>query len=103
VVWGPLRAGAVNGLLPCGLVYPAALTAAALGNPSSTALFMLGFGAGTLPAMVGLSYGLALFPSRLRAHLRRLTPAALTLTGVLLIVQGIAPATGGNHVHVMTR
>lgn len=88
-VWGPLRAGAVNGLLPCGLVYPAALTATALGDPASTLLFMLGFGSGTLPAMVGLSYGAALFPSSQRPVFRRLTPAALMLTGALLILQAL--------------
>ncbi len=46
--------GMVWGWLPCGLVYSALALAAAAGNISQSALTMLFFGLGTLPAVMGL-------------------------------------------------
>ncbi len=98
-----LAAGVVNGLLPCGLVYPAAIAAAAMGSLWSALLFMVGFGCGTLPAMFAISWSAGALSLSLRAHLRWLTPAALVLTGVLLIARGLAPTGLGGHgtVHVV--
>jgi len=52
---GRLLLGACWGLLPCGLVYTVLMTAASTANAVSGALVMLAFGAGTLPAMLGLT------------------------------------------------
>jgi len=52
---GRLMLGACWGLIPCGLVYTVLMTAASTGNPFSGAATMLAFGAGTLPAMLGLT------------------------------------------------
>ena len=52
---GRVTLGACWGLLPCGLVYTLLLTAASTGNPAGGATTMLVFGAGTLPAMLGLT------------------------------------------------
>lgn len=49
-----LGIGALWGLLPCGLVYGALLYATASGTAAAGALTMLSFGAGTLPAVLGL-------------------------------------------------
>lgn len=49
-----LGIGALWGLLPCGLVYGALLYASASGSATAGALAMLAFGAGTLPAVLGL-------------------------------------------------
>jgi len=46
--------GLVWGWLPCGLVYTALAWALAAGSPERGALLMLGFGLGTLPALVSL-------------------------------------------------
>jgi len=46
--------GLVMGLIPCGLVYTMLLAAATAGDAPAGALRMLVFGAGTLPAMLGL-------------------------------------------------
>jgi len=43
--------GAVNGLLPCGLVYAALAFPVAAGDPVSGALAMVAFGLGTVPAL----------------------------------------------------
>jgi len=52
---GRILLGALWGLIPCGLVYTVLLTAASTANPAGGALTMLAFGAGTLPAMLGLT------------------------------------------------
>ena len=46
--------GMVWGWLPCGLVYSALALAAATGDVSKSALAMLAFGLGTLPAVMGV-------------------------------------------------
>jgi sulfite exporter TauE/SafE len=46
--------GMVWGWLPCGLVYTALALAATAGNASQSALTMLAFGLGTLPAVMGI-------------------------------------------------
>ena len=46
--------GMVWGWLPCGFVYSALALAAAAGDVSKSALTMLAFGLGTLPAVMGV-------------------------------------------------
>lgn len=81
--------GVLNGLLPCGLIYAAAVMAAASGSVASAALLMGGFGAGTLPALAGLSasapHGLSLL------RLRRVTPLMLGAVGLMLVIRGALP------------
>lgn len=76
--------GLVWGWLPCGLVYSTLLWAASSGNAARGALYMIAFGAGTLPAV--LTTGL------LAGWITRLTrrPSARMLIGVSLIAFGIA-------------
>jgi hypothetical protein len=47
--------GVCWGFLPCGLVYTVLVTAASTGGTLAGATTMLAFGAGTLPAMLGLT------------------------------------------------
>jgi sulfite exporter TauE/SafE len=96
---GPLLTGAANGLLPCGLVYAALTTAAALGNAVDAGILMAGFGVGTLPALVTLIVSATSLPPATRVRFRRLMPLALALTGVLLLARGMAPASGEAHAH----
>ena len=96
-VAGPMLAGAANGLLPCGLVYSALLTAAALGTAASAVGMMIGFGLGTIPALVALSAAAASQAFGIRSYLRRLTPVLLAVTAVILLVRGFAPPTGSAH------
>ena len=80
--------GILNGLLPCGLVYAAAIGAAATSSATHGALFMLLFGAGTLPALVALRLGSGLIGTNARAYLRRLSPVVVAAMGLLLILRG---------------
>jgi len=84
-----LSIGFLNGLLPCGLVYMAALGSIALGNPARGSLFMAAFGLGTLPLMTAGVYLGNFAKSGLRQHIRRLIPAIVILVGILFIIRGL--------------
>jgi hypothetical protein len=81
--------GLLNGLLPCGLIYMALAGAMATGNIFYSALFMAGFGAGTLPAMVIASYAAGIISLPVRNKIKKVLPYMLGLMGVLLILRGL--------------
>lgn len=81
--------GALNGLLPCGLVYGAALGATATGGVLQGALFMALFGMGTWPALIGLRMSGHMVGARTRGLLRRISPAIVTGLAVLMILRGL--------------
>jgi hypothetical protein len=93
----PLLLGALQGWLPCALVYAAASRATLAGTPAMGAFTMLVFGLGTAPAI----FALTLVPQTLlrRVRTQRLAGALLALLGVILILRGLAnfglvPSTG---------
>jgi len=94
---GPVAAGAANGLVPCGLVYAAVTAAAATGSTADALALMIGFGSGTVPALVALSSSTTLLPLALRVRLRQLTPVVLALTAALLLIRGLAPRASSPH------
>jgi sulfite exporter TauE/SafE len=84
--WLPLRRwpqgfalGLCWGLMPCGLIYSSLAWAATAQNATSSALMMLLFGVGTLPAMLATSLG----AERLQAFLRQ---RGLKLVIALLLI-----------------
>lgn len=81
--------GAINGLLPCGLTYFALTYCVTLPDALSGFQFMLMFGAGTLPVMMGIPAVLTLVSSRLKVRLQRVTAAVMILLGVLLLVRSV--------------
>lgn len=94
-----LGAGLANGALPCGLVYAAGLAAATSAGPLEGAAVMLAFAAGTVPMMLGLWTSASRLPATIRQRLRVLTPAALAVVGILLVIRGVAAASGHGHLH----
>lgn len=82
--------GALNGLLPCGLVYAACAGAAATGDTLTGAASMALFGLGTTPMMLGISLSGHLVPPAIRLRLRHLAPATMGLMGGLLVLRGLA-------------
>jgi hypothetical protein len=96
-VTGGAALGALNGLLPCGLVYAAAAAAIGLGGLVEAPLFMAGFAIGTTPLLVGGSLALNAVTVRVPA-LRRATPLLLVLLAVLLVARGLR-YQGKLHVH----
>ena len=92
-VAGPVAAGAVHGLVPCGLLYAAVIASAAAGSLPGALSLMTGFGLATLPVLAAVSLAPGAVPIRFRAGLRALTPAALVFTAALLLFRAFTPAT----------
>lgn len=80
--------GALNGLLPCGLVYVAAAGAAAMGSSIGGIGYMAMFGLGTFPML----YAVALVGNRV-SFARKLGPRiisiSLALVGLTLVLRGL--------------
>ena len=81
--------GLANGLLPCGMVYLAITGAMATSNPLQGMEFMAAFGLGTMPALMLLSIAGFIISIQARNFIRRLTPYAFLLMGILLIMRGL--------------
>lgn len=77
--------GALNGLLPCGLTALALTWCLTLRGPAGGFNFMLLFGAGTLPVMLGFTALLPVVVKKYNWNLHRLTTGMLILSGCVLI------------------
>lgn len=67
----PIAAGIVWGLMPCAMVYGALLTAMLTGTAFGGAALMLGFGLGTLPAVISAALGLTRLRTLARGPISR--------------------------------
>lgn len=85
-----LALGAMNGLLPCGLVYVAAAGAAATGGLISGAEYMLVFGFGTLPMLLSLRWLGGRVQRFTGFNVQRLLPVSAAVMGGLLLLRGMA-------------
>lgn len=81
--------GFLNGLLPCGMVYLGVAGAIATGDVLKGMLFMAAFGAGTLPAMAGVTWFSHLISPGVRNKMRGMIPVVVSIMGVLLILRGL--------------
>jgi sulfite exporter TauE/SafE len=81
--------GAVNGLLPCGLVYMGIAAAAATGTVANAAWLMFAFGLGTLPLMFSLMIVGRAIPVTVKQQLRKALPYCIGLMACLLILRGM--------------
>jgi len=81
--------GALNGLLPCGLVYIAVAGAAATTTALHGALYMALFGLGTIPAMFGVSLAGNLIGIKYRQQLMKAVPYLIAIIGILFIIRGL--------------
>lgn len=81
--------GALNGLLPCGMVFIGLTNALIQGSPGAGALAMAFFGLGTLPVMLSVVF----FTSKLSGHRRfqfsKVVPYIMTVVGLLVILRGL--------------
>lgn len=82
--------GALNGLLPCGLVYIAFAGATTMSGGWEGAGYMLMFGLGTVPTLLGISLSGRLVTPSLRARLRWVVPCSIGVVGGLLILRGLS-------------
>lgn len=82
--------GLLNGLLPCGLVYVALAAAAATGSAGGGLEYMVWFGIGTTPLMLGVSMAGKAVQGSLHRHFQRLVPVALAAMAVLFLLRGMS-------------
>lgn len=85
----PINLGIINGFLPCGLVYLAVAGALSLSNLWGSMGFMLFFGLGTFPAMLGITLGYRMIGQSFRPWFRKLYPIITLLMGIYLIYRGV--------------
>ncbi len=93
--------GVIMGLLPCAMVYGAALLAAALPHPLWSALGMVSFGIGTLPSLTVVLLGTRLAPRWFQAQGPRLTALLWIAIGAVILWRavGLDPAAGSHLGH----
>jgi sulfite exporter TauE/SafE len=84
-----LLLGMGNGLLPCSMVYLAIAGALTMAGPVEAMAFMILFGLGTLPMLLGLQVAGRVAGAGVRQHMRRLIPLVTAAVGVLLILRGL--------------
>ena len=81
--------GAINGLLPCGLVYIALSGALVYDNPQNSLIYMILFGLGTCPVMIGCYLFPKLNIGSKISFLDRLFPIAIFIMGVWILSRGL--------------
>ncbi len=87
------------GFLPCGLVYTVLMTAASTGTVAAGALTMFAFGAGTAPAMMGLTAAAPALSTFLSDKLvRRIVGFSLIVLALWMLLPLIGGG-GGGHAH----
>lgn len=79
--------GTLNGFLPCGLVLIALSYCLTLSTAQDGFIFMLMFGAGTLPVMLGLTSVIPIVVKRFKFNMYYVTSGMLILSGVVLIAR----------------
>ncbi len=79
--------GMLNGLLPCGMTLIAMTNCLVLAGPIDGFNFMILFGLGTLPAMMGFATLLMIAIKKCQLNFRKITVALIGVSGVLLIVR----------------
>lgn len=83
---GNIFLGVLNGLLPCGLSFGAAILSVNAGSMVNAGLYMVVFGLGTLPILLAMSYLPQLgFKNAIR-HFNQYSSKILLIVGLLLIL-----------------
>ncbi|MBE2255987.1 MAG: sulfite exporter TauE/SafE family protein [Ignavibacteria bacterium] len=84
-----LITGILNGLLPCGMIYIALSGAVITGNSISGMFYMMFFGLGTFPLMMGISvYGVKI-KNFIGRKINYISPALITIVAILLLLRGL--------------
>lgn len=81
--------GALNGLLPCGLVYAGLAASATSFHPGMGAAYMAAFGIGTLPLLLTLRPLVRRLSQRLRNRITGAVPWLVGAMALLLVLRGL--------------
>lgn len=82
--------GLLNGLLPCGLVYVAIAGAINTNNILLGILYMIIFGAGTIPIMMAIPLAGNLLGTGIRKKFRGVLSGFIIILGILFILRGLS-------------
>ena len=82
--------GMLNGLLPCGLVYMAIAGAIGTGGVVQGSLYMILFGLGTIPMLLGISLAGNVLSLTVRKKINKLIPVLVVIVGLLFILRGLS-------------
>jgi sulfite exporter TauE/SafE len=82
--------GMLNGLLPCGLVYMAIAGAIGTGSVGMGTLYMILFGLGTIPMLLGISLAGNLLSLAVRKRINKLIPVLVVVVGIFFILRGLS-------------
>lgn len=85
-----LLLGALNGFLPCGMVYMALISSLALGSIESSAIYITGFGIGTSPLLISLFLFSNWIPTTIRQKMNKYTPILTILIGFVVVLRGMS-------------
>lgn len=84
-----LMIGILNGFLPCGFVYIGAFGAVATGSVLSGVLYMMFFGIGTIPIMLGTAMAGSLISLNIRRKMTKAVPVFAFLLAVIFVMRGL--------------
>jgi sulfite exporter TauE/SafE len=81
--------GALNGFLPCGMVFLGLTNALIQGSPEKGTLAMVFFGLGTLPIMFTVVFFASKLSGNWRLKFSKAVPYIMTVIGILVILRGL--------------
>jgi len=84
-----LTIGFLNGFLPCGLVYMAVFASLAMQSPVKGGLYMVLFGAGTIPLMTTAIYLGKFLNATVKQRIQKAIPVFVVIIGLLFIIRGL--------------
>jgi hypothetical protein len=82
--------GLLNGLLPCGLVYVAIAGAINTNDVLKGVAFMMLFGLGTAPMLLGISLAGNMIGMGLKKRISKVVPAFIVMLGIIFILRGMS-------------
>ena len=92
--------GVLNGLLPCGLTYLAMMYCFIMPTVSEGFWFMMLFGVGTWPVMIGFTWLLGIGFGKLKLNYHRITSILFIAIGVWLLARVMIIQEKDNHLHL---
>jgi sulfite exporter TauE/SafE len=95
-----LMMGMLNGLLPCGLTYLAMTYCFIMPSMEDGFWFMILFGAGTWPVMIGFTWLLGKGFGKLKLNYQKITTVVFIAIGVWLLARVMMNQTMDNHLHL---
>ncbi len=92
--------GMLNGLLPCGLTYLAMTYCFILPGMMDGFWFMIWFGAGTWPVMIGFTWLMGLGFGKLKVNYQKITTVVFIMMGVWILARVLIDQPMESHLHL---